>query len=340
MESREDLPADFRDELALVRTHVQAEVRLIDDLLDLTRIAAGRLTLHRRPTDLHDVLRSAILVCQSDLQSKPIQIHLDLSARAHCVDADPGRLQQVFWNLLKNAVRFTPAGGQITITSHNPAHPSSTPKGADPQVVIAFADTGVGMDESTRQRLFEAFEQGTSQFTCNAGGVGLGLAISRAIVAMHGGAIRAHSDGIGHGSQFTITLQTIPTASALSSPATEAGPEPLLPFTLAPNSDSSSLRTTSPPPGPCSASREQGHTVFWAPDIAAAMQAIGQHDFDLLVSDLGLPDGNGLELIAPFREKFSKPGIAISGFGTEQDVAKPSPPASRPTLSSRLMLIV
>jgi PAS domain S-box-containing protein len=305
-----DLPSSAHEQVAIIRNNIQAEVRIIDHLLDLTRIAAGKLTLHRRPVDVHGVIRAAIVACESDLQSKPLRLDVELQATSSWAIADPERLQQVFWNLLRNAAKFTPAGGDITIRSSN-----IQVEGQPAPLICEVCDTGIGMDEKMRDQLFKAFQQAPQSNAGASQGLGLGLALSQAIIHLHGGAILGESDGLGKGSRFTVTLQTTePLPSSATPPTTPSTPALDHLRLLLVEDHIPTARIIQ------RILRDQGHSVIWAPDVASAKQCIESHEFDLLLSDVGLADGSGLDLIAPFRQRFNRPGIAISGFGTDQDI--------------------
>lgn len=193
-----DLADDMREGLRMVTRNIELEARLIDDLLDLTRIARGKLRLHLQDTDVHEVLRHAVdIVRDGDCQPN-LEIELRLSAKDHRLHADPTRLQQVFWNLLRNACKFTPPEGRIVIHSENDASGS---------IVLTVSDTGAGIPAENLDKIFDAFEQVGERRE----GLGLGLAISRAIVEIHHGRIHAESDGVGKGARFVVQL---PTAAA------------------------------------------------------------------------------------------------------------------------------
>lgn len=189
------LPPEIDEGLRMICRNVELEARLIDDLLDLTRIARGKLQLHLRKSDAHDLLGHAMEIVRDEISSRKLKLSLELNAADHFVLADAPRLQQVFWNLLKNASKFTPGQGAVTIRTSNP----------QPQALwIEIADTGVGIEPQHLEKIFDAFEQGGTRRE----GLGLGLAISKAIVEMHHGSIRAFSDGPGKGAKFVIDLQT------------------------------------------------------------------------------------------------------------------------------------
>ena len=194
---RKDLPPDVIENLELIRRNVQTEASFIDDLLDVTRISSGKLEIVTVPVDLHEIIRSALEVCREDMQARRQTVEVDLTAPKSQVRGDSARLQQVFWNLLKNASKFTPEEGSIRVHSH---------QGEDNGIVVEIVDSGIGIDPEIRERIFEPFEQGTHSITRRYGGLGLGLAISKAIMEAHGGTITASSSGIGQGATFALRL--------------------------------------------------------------------------------------------------------------------------------------
>src|SRR4051812_17254702 len=189
------LPPEIDEGLQMICRNIELEARLIDDLLDLTRIARGKLKLHLRKSDAHDLLGHAMEIVRAEISARKLKLAVELNASDHLVVADESRLQQVFWNVLKNASKFTPGQGAVTIRTSNPR----------PQALhIEISDTGIGIDPDNLEKIFEAFEQGGTRRE----GLGLGLAISKAIVEMHSGSIRAFSEGPGKGAKFVIDLQT------------------------------------------------------------------------------------------------------------------------------------
>ncbi len=192
------LPADVREIMDLVQRNIELEANLIDDLLDLTRISRGKLRLELEPVDVHPVIHRVLDICRAASDTDGLTIDLDLAAAHHCVEADPARLSQIVWNLVRNAIKFTAEGGNIRIDTLNP----------DPDHIrIDVIDTGIGIAPEVLPRIFDAFEQGGSEVTREFGGLGLGLAITSALVEMHEGTITAHSDGTGTGSTFSVTLR-------------------------------------------------------------------------------------------------------------------------------------
>ena len=194
---RKDLPPEVTDALAIIQRNIQTEARFIDELLDLTHSTHGKLEINRQPTDLHEVLRHAVEVSEPDLASRRQRLEIALDAPEHRLDGDATRLQQVFWNLLKNASKFTPEDGLVRLESR-PGEPG--------WVIVEVIDTGIGIPADALARIFDPFEQADRSITRQFGGLGLGLAIARAAVAAHGGNLTAHSPGQGQGATFTVQL--------------------------------------------------------------------------------------------------------------------------------------
>ncbi len=183
---------EFGPTLEMIRQNVNLQARLIDDLLDVMRIVRGKMPLHWGVADCHDLIGRAVEITRSEALGKGHHLALDLAADSHCVNADAARLQQVFWNLIKNAVKFTPEGGAITIRTRNEGE----------SILIEVADTGIGIDPEILPHVFDAFQQGDARITRKFGGLGLGLAICRGVVEAHGGTIAAESPGPGPGDDF------------------------------------------------------------------------------------------------------------------------------------------
>ena len=302
-----DVLEHHRESLALVRQNVELEVRLIDDLLDVTRVVHGKLQYRFEVVDAHSLLRRTVDVCRGDVDAKRIDLVLDTVAAEHHVLADPARLQQVLWNLVKNAVKFTPAGGLVRVRTWDEGTPS--------RLTVEVSDTGLGIDPAVLPRIFNAFEQAEDTADGRFGGLGLGLAISRAIVTAHGGELTAESRGRNQGATFRVSLPT-------AAPADGAGPDGV----GRPHADAPArpLRILLVEDDPMTARimarllRNNGYEVTTANTLAAA-RAVSTDGVDLLVSDLGLPDGSGLDLMRSLAPR-GVPGIALTGFGMEEDV--------------------
>ena len=206
--------ADTREQLEVICRNAELEARLIDDLLDVTRIERGKIELDQRPVRLCTILRHAAEVCRPDIEARKLEFGIDIPDGPYVVDADPARLQQVFWNLLKNAIKFTPTGGCVGIRCR---------RDGDGHVIAEVTDSGEGIDPEVLPRIFNAFEQGGRQTTRQFGGLGLGLTIAKAMVEMHGGTIEAHSEGKGKGATFTIRLPLLSAAAADDGTSAETG---------------------------------------------------------------------------------------------------------------------
>jgi len=194
------LPDSARETIKMMRRNLRIEVQFIDDLLDVTRIGSGKFEIVREPVDLHETIRRAVEVTENEIRTKEIQLSISLEARQHLLAGDPARLQQAVWNLLKNAAKFTPARGRIRVHSWN----------ENDTLRISIADTGMGIEAEALDKIFNAFTQAGDDITRKFGGLGLGLAITKAAVEAHGGSIQASSEGSGKGATFTIMLPLPP----------------------------------------------------------------------------------------------------------------------------------
>ncbi|MEO7598723.1 MAG: ATP-binding protein [Opitutus sp.] len=325
-EAAEDktLPPGIRADFATIRKNVELEARLIDDLLDLTRITRGKLHLEMRPQDVHTILRDALATVQSDLDRKQIVPKLRLNAPNSAVLGDAVRLQQVFWNVLKNAVKFTPERGDLTV---------ETRVGTDTgDLTIEITDTGIGMLPSELERIFEAFSQGDHASTSGLhrfGGVGLGLAISRMLTDLHHGSIRARSVGRGCGSTFVIQLPLDRMDSRAPMPHV-AGTAPLLVPLPLNDGDQPTLRgriLLIEDHAPTRLTLQQlllrrHYEVIAAGSVAEARESLTREHIDFVISDIGLPDGNPYELMSELRDSRGLTGIALTGYGMESDIAR------------------
>ena len=301
---------ELQRDLEVLQRNVELEALLIDDLLDVTRIAHGKLELHNDAVDIHAALEHALGISAAELDEKKLTVKRHFEAREHHSWADAARLQQVFWNLVKNAVKFTPHGGEIEIRTRNDeAH----------QIVIEISDTGIGIHPSLLPRIFDAFEQGGRLMTSHYGGLGLGLAISKRVMDLHGGSIEAQSTGPGHGATFTVKLKAMQT-SLLEGPVIYLPTEPKHPSAhiLLAEDHEDTARVLS------RILQNAGYRVSHAASVAEALDLAADRHFDMVISDLGLSDGSGLDLMRSLHARQGIVGIALSGFGTDEDVAASS----------------
>ena len=191
-----NLPDSVRDTVEMIRRNVRLESRLVDDLLDITRISHGKLEVTREPLDFHDTIRQAIEVSRPDISCREQHLTVSLKAPRSEIEGDSARLQQVVWNLLKNASKFTACGGKIRIATRNKAD----------RLILAVSDNGIGIGQEDVNRIFDAFEQADPLITRQYGGLGLGLAISKAIITAHQGTLRVECHGSGKGATFITEL--------------------------------------------------------------------------------------------------------------------------------------
>jgi signal transduction histidine kinase/ActR/RegA family two-component response regulator len=327
LESDLRLPRDVRDSLTMVLRNVALEARLIDDLLDLTRVSRGKLELERRATDVRSVLEQALeTCCAREVASGKLRIVQELTAADHRVWADPGRLSQVFWNLFNNAVKFTPEKGTLYIRSWQESDPAASGGRA---LVVEVSDTGIGIRSDLLPQIFGAFDQGDQGTARRFGGLGLGLTISRAIMEMHGGSLAASSQGSGRGATFTVR---IPVGAELAETAAAAhagglGQPPAPGEAGLPAGKSLDILLVEDHADTAHAMaallEALGHRVTLAGTLAEARAAASRAArIDLVVSDLGLPDGNGQDLMRELARKHGLRGIALSGYGMEEDIRK------------------
>jgi len=311
LESLETEPTqteDTKTSLAMIRRNIELETQLIDDLLDFTRIARDKMQLRFASVDAHQAVSNVVEICRAEARSKRLHVHLYLRAKNCNVTADAAKFQQIIWNLLKNAIKFTPEGGDITISSDNPSATVFT---------VSVRDTGIGMELEVMQRIFDPFEQGNRSFEHRFGGLGLGLAISKSLAQAHGGTLTAQSDGPNRGSTFTLSLQALPqgeAASVASKTVTDSARQALKILLVDDHHDT------------CAALKKllarRGHLVAVTHNVRTAMEAAVGNKFDLLISDIALPDGTGMDLMMQLRAIANVPGIAISGFGNNGDIER------------------
>jgi signal transduction histidine kinase/CheY-like chemotaxis protein len=305
IENEQALSESVHESLQMIRRNVELEARLIDDLLDLTRISKGKVQLNFEIVDAHKLLRNALEICQEEIAQKRLAFHFDLTARKVRLKADPARLQQIFWNLIKNAVKFTPKGGQLSVRTSN----DSTN-----QLCVEVVDTGVGIDPEALPKIFDAFEQGGST---QLGGLGLGLAISKALVEIHKGTITAESAGRNKGAKFTAFFPTSMEKSDEVAPAASLGTRERqsMRILLVEDHEDTNRSLTN-------LLRRRGYHVQSAGSLRSALDLSAKEEFDVLISDLGLPDGSGIDLMQTMRSERPLLGIALTGFGMEDDIRK------------------
>jgi PAS domain S-box-containing protein len=335
LEDDQNVPAHVLRELEMIRRNIEVEARLIDDLLDVTGIVRGKLQLNRQVVDVRSLLEHAMQnYCAGTAAKKNLRVSIEVTATETHVLADGSRMTQVLWNLLQNSCKFTPAAGTIdirvynefpdTVATDNPATHGLETSGAI--LVVTISDSGIGISPENMPRIFNAFEQGDRVRARVFGGLGLGLAISRAIIEMHGGSITAESEGKDKGAKLTIRLHTVRPPS-LARDSVKAPPKAgtktpvrsLRVLLVEDHADTAEQLTR--------LLRAAGHEVTLAGSIREAQELIATVEqqrpdrrFNILISDLGLPDGSGHDLMRDLVRHHPIPGIALSGYGMNDDI--------------------
>jgi PAS domain S-box-containing protein len=301
------LPPEFTDDLDVIRRNIQIEARLIDDLLDLTRITRGKLELHLSLVDAHTAINDALQMATDQINEKQLKVATIFQAEWHFVRADAVRIQQVFWNLINNAAKFTGPAGQIEIKTSNDE---------DGHFIFEITDTGIGIEPARRQTLFNAFEQGEPSVTRQFGGLGLGLAIAKNLLDLHHGKISVHSRGRSYGATFTVILGTVSAGTDESvEPENARGPHKRLRILVV--EDHGDTRRTL-----ARLLSHFGHQIAVADSVESALKTFRSQPFDAIVSDIGLPDGTGYEIIKQAKRSYPVKAIALTGFGMDADLRR------------------
>ncbi len=301
LEADENLSNETRQTLLVMRRNVELEARLIDDLLDLTRVGSGKVSLCWETVNIHCLLKNALEICRPDIEAKELSLETDLDQNEIFVAGDPARLQQMFWNIIRNATKFTNQGTIQVSTSIK-----------DNMFHVEVSDTGMGIEPELLDRIFMPFEQGESGLF---GGLGLGLTITKALVDLHNGHIQVKSNGKDQGSTFILEfpIADAPVASLLTSPTTPATDEvtPLRILIVEDHVDTNeALRLLL---------TMRGYDVLTALNVKSALALAETNVIDVLISDLGLPDGNAGQTMDIVESRYAAIGIALSGYGMEED---------------------
>jgi PAS domain S-box-containing protein len=300
-------PEALREERAIIERQVEHVVRLVDDLLDVSRITRGMVSLERRRIDVAKVIERAIELASPLVEQRAHRLSVDLPAGL-IVDGDPLRLSQVFANLLTNAAKYTPRGGAITIAGAREGD----------RALVSVIDTGIGIRASMLPRVFDLFAQERQELDRSEGGLGLGLSIVRSLVEQHGGKVEAHSAGLGHGSEFRVFL---PLTAAVELPAPQdrrsagsAAPNGLRVLVVDDNEDAAKVIGQ--------ALRVWSHIVRVAHDGPSALRLVETFKPDLALLDIGLPAMDGYELARRLRALPGLAGmrlVAVTGYGQARD---------------------
>ncbi len=302
------MPAEFMSEIETIQRNVQLQARLIDDLLDLTRVVRGKLELHFDRVDAHILIRDALEIARTDIVAKELQVSTDLGAKEHQIWADPVRMQQVYWNLINNAVKFTSRSGKIDIRTSNDSHG---------RLEFEIIDTGIGIEPDKIRSLFEPFEQADPSITRQFGGLGLGLAISKYIVDLHEGQISAESQGRSYGARFKVVMTIVPSRVGKSGVRSRTPNKLTKSLRILLVEDHGDTRRTL-----ARLLKHFGHDISIADSTHSALEILKSKTLDVVLSDIGLPDGSGYEVIAEAKRSQQVRGIALTGFGMEEDIKR------------------
>jgi PAS domain S-box-containing protein len=304
-------PEAIREAATVIERNVRVQAQLIDDLLDMSRIANKKITLKLETLEVREVVRAALETIEPQARAKEIELETELDALPAAVHADATRLQQIIWNLLANAIKFTPPGGRITV--------SVVTRTSVAEIVVA--DTGIGIRPEFLPYVFDLFRQGEGEARRRThGGLGLGLAIARSLVELHGGTIRAESEGEGRGSRFIVRLPLAVSASRAegeTEPPADQWPELAAKVRVMVVDDSRDTLIVTR-----IILEQEGYEVMTAETGQAALQALERSRPDVLLLDLGLSDMTGHELLRQARQLSHlqhTPAIALTGYGRLED---------------------
>jgi signal transduction histidine kinase len=298
--------ATMTQALDAIERNARLQARLIDDLLDISRIVSGKLQLEREPADLNAIVEGAVETVRSSAAARHIELELTLADGPLIVTGSPVRLQQIVWNLLSNGIKFTEAGGRVSVRVES----------AEGEARVVVEDTGTGIAPEFLPHVFDRFRQADGSTTRQHGGLGLGLAIVDALAKLHQGRVEAASDGIGHGARFTFTMPRARRVSQMNEVEayTEISnlPQPVLVVEDSP--DTLALLQM--------LFTKKGCLVMAADSAAAALDLVSTKTPGIIISDIGLPEMDGYELLAKLRsmpglEKV--PAIALSGYAMGED---------------------
>jgi signal transduction histidine kinase/ActR/RegA family two-component response regulator len=308
-------PEDIDHGMEVIERNVQAQTKLIEDLLDLSRITSGKLRLNARPIAIRDVVETAIEVLRPTLKEKGIDLQCDLNASDAVVQGDPDRLQQVFWNLLSNASKFTPRGGSIGVRL----------VATNGSVQLSVKDSGEGIDPAFLPYVFDRFRQADSTSSRQHGGLGIGLTIVKQIVMLHRGTVSADSLGKSHGSTFTVTLPLAAVQQAAVRPATSSRIEKL------PGLNNLRIVVVDDEPDAREVVAEilkrHDAKVMAAASVVEAIDMISEHRPHVVVTDLAMPDQDGFTLLRQVRSRTPEHGggtpiIALTAYARPEDQAQ------------------
>ena len=292
--------------LDAIERNAWLQSRLIDDLLDTSRIATGKLHFEPKPTDLNVAVKAAVDTVRNSAAARNIDLSVILHPSSLVVLGEPVRLQQIAWNMVSNAIKFTDPGGKVTITT-----------GVDgTKALLSVVDSGIGIAPEFLPHVFDRFRQADGSTSRRHGGLGLGLAIADALAKMHGGRLQAQSEGVGHGATFTLTIELAVTGNVMpETVAQKAHSLQGLDVLIVEDSPDTLLLLST-------IFRREGASVTTAASAPEALQKAIANRPNIIVSDIGMPDVDGYQLLEQLRMVpglSDVPAIAISGYASEDD---------------------
>jgi signal transduction histidine kinase/ActR/RegA family two-component response regulator len=309
--------ADVTKAADTIERNARAQAQLIEDLLDVSRIASGNIRLELQPVSVTAVFDAVQQMLRPIFEAKPVAVSIDADSWYGEITADPGRLQQIVWNIVSNAIKFTPAGGSVRVRADVEAE----------QLVLSVTDTGAGIHPDFLPHVFDRFRQAESSEARSYGGLGLGLAIVRQLVEMHGGSVEAHSPGQGCGATFIVRLPVgmastnavlTPSAGAADARAGHGVLEGLRVLVVDDEQDGRDMLAI--------LLRSHGASVQTADSADRALDHLEQDEADLLISDIGMPNTDGYQLVRSIRASARPwqniPAIALTAFARAEDALK------------------
>lgn len=295
--------------LDAIERNAWLQARLIDDLLDTSRIATGKLQFEPRPTDLNGIVKAALDTVLAMAASRNIELSVRLSPSPLVVMGEPVRLQQIAWNLVSNAIKFTDPGGKVTVTTQAEGR----------EACLTVTDSGVGIPPDFLPHVFDRFRQADGSTSRRHGGLGLGLAIADALAKMHGGRLHAQSAGVGKGSTFVFHIGLV-AAESVAPEKAESKPRSLRDLSVLIVEDSVDTLTLL-----STMFSREGAQVMQASSASEALEAASTNPPDIVISDIGMPDVDGYEFLQQLKQipgMDGVPAVAISGYASDEDRRK------------------
>jgi PAS domain S-box-containing protein len=293
-----------------IRRNALAQSQLVSDLLDLSRLQMGKLSLNRQPASLSTIIKDAVDTVRDEANAKSVSVEIDLDPEVLVVEGDPVRLGQIAWNLLNNAIKFTPAAGTVRVSL----------TGENNDALLVVEDSGQGIAPEFLPHVFEIFRQADASIARKQGGMGIGLALVRQLAELHGGSVKAESEGVGQGARFAVRIPLYkPGISVL--PAEKRGASGALKrkFILVVDDSPETTEMLA------KLLELEGAFVDSARSGNEALEIAGRKNFDLVISDISMPEMDGYQLLRKLRElpdMADVPAVALTGYGRSNDIER------------------